>query len=98
VAVTDVDVSPSNPSGVAGESNITLTCIATLSEPGFTSFTWSGPMLSRGPTTPQGPAATTFNDTVTLNRVGQSNAGTYMCEVSAGRSRRSGSSILTVTS
>ena len=54
-------------------------------------------MLSQGPTIPPGPAATTFSDTLTIDRVGQSNAGAYTCQVSIGGSSGTDSTTLQVT-
>ena len=81
VTISSVSISPTNPSGVAGEST-TLTCTVTLSGPGTPTINWSGPM-SRGPVSPEQVQAS-FTDTLQLVRVRQSYAGVYTCRASIG--------------
>ena len=77
-----MSITPTNPSGIAGVSTITLTCTVTLSGPGTPTISWSGP-ISCGAVTPQG-VQTSFTDTCELVRVRQSYAGVYTCEASIG--------------
>ena len=79
VTVSSVSITPTNPSGVAGEST-TLTCTVTLSGPGTPTISWSGPM-TRGPITPE-EVQTSFTDSFVLVRLRESYAGMYTCETS----------------
>ena len=84
LVISSVSITPTNPSGIAGESTITLTCTVSLSELGTPSITWSGP-ITKGPVTPNGDQ-TSFTDTFKLMRVRQSYAGVYTCMASIGAS------------
>ena len=72
-----MSITPTNPSGVAGESTITLTCSITLSGSGTPTIYWSGPM-TRGPITPE-EVQTSFTDSFVLVAVRESYAGQYTC-------------------
>ena len=82
--ISSVSITPDNPSGIAGESTITLNCTLTLSGPGTPIINWSGSML-RGPVSPE-QAQASFTDILQLVRVRQSNAGLYTCRASIGAS------------
>ena len=84
LVISSVSITPTNPSGIAGESTINLTCTISLSELGTPSITWSGPM-TKGPVTPH-EEQISFNDTFKLMRVRQSSAGVYTCMASIGAS------------
>ena len=79
-----MSITPTIPSGVAGESTITLTCSVTLSGSGTPTISWSGPMI-RGPITPE-EVQTSVTDTFVLGRVSQSSTGVYTCHASIGAS------------
>ena len=80
VSIYSVSITPTNPSGIAGESTINLTCNVFLSGLGTPSITWSGPM-TKGPVTPH-EDQTSFTDTFKLPRVRQSYTGVYTCMAS----------------
>ena len=82
VTISSVSITPTNPSGIAGDSTITLACTVNLSGPGTPTINWSGPM-SRGPVSPEQVQAS-FTDTLQLERVRQSYAGVYTCRASIG--------------
>ena len=79
-----MSITPTNPSGIAGESTINITCTVTLSETGTPTISWSGPM-SCDPVILQG-VQTSHSDTCEFVRVRQSHAGEYTCEASIGSS------------
>ena len=87
VIVSSVSITPTNPSGIAGESNITLTCTVGLSGPGTPTISWSGPR-SHSPVIPQ-EGQISFTDSFELERVRESFAGEYTCEASVESSNMS---------
>ena len=84
VAITSVSITPTNPTGIAGDSNFTLTCTVNLSGPGTPNITWSGPIL-RGPVIPEVVQAS-YTVSTEVVRVSQSYAGVYICQASIGAS------------
>ena len=84
LVISSVSITPTNQSGIAGESTITLTCTVSLSELGTPSITWSGPMIKGLVTRHEDQIS--FNDTFKLMRVRQSYAGVYTCMASIGAS------------
>ena len=95
VRVTSATITPLNPSGVAGEDSVTLTCTGTLSGPAIARVEWTGQMM-RTPPLATSPS-TTVRDSLTLTRLRQSYAGTYTCTVTIGASSMSRSVTLAVT-
>ena len=49
VTVNSVTITPPNPSGVAGEDDVTLTCTGTLSGPAIARVEWTGQMMRTPP-------------------------------------------------
>ncbi len=74
--------------------DVTLTCTGTLSGPAIARVEWTGQMTHTPPlaTAP----STTVVDSLTLTRVRQSYAGTYICTTTIGASSMSRSVSLTV--
>ena len=95
VTISSVSITLTNPSSIAGESTVTLTCTVTLSGPGTPTINWSGPM-SRGPVSPEQLQAS-FTDTLQLVRVRQTYAGVYTCRASIGAITLTDSVSLSVT-
>ncbi len=93
--MNSVTITPPNPSGVAGEDDVTLICTGTLSRPAIAIVQWTGQVI-RTPPLATAPS-TTIRESLVLTRVRESFAGTYTCTVTIGASSMSRSVSLAVT-